>query len=155
LQCDFEAGVPASLHEALSLDIVSASKAWNAEFLAQAENLKPYVVCDDDVELKETLARKAVYHFGETVFVLEEEARELLRDDRPQGSGFGWECLPPTLMTAEAFAAVQAEAGPMGKLMKYVLRKKHEKLQQKRREAYLLERRGTPVPNARLHFGGP
>jgi hypothetical protein len=56
-------------------------------------------------------------------------------------------------MTAEAFAAVQAEAGPMGKLMKYVLRQKHEELQQKRRVGYLEERRGSLVPNQHVGSG--
>jgi len=151
LECSFEAGVPSSLHQALSLEIVSASKAWNARFVGEEKNLKPYVVCDETFEPEETLARKAIYHFGETVYLLEEEAFEFLRNDRVQAGGFGWECLPPTLMTAEAFAAAQAEAGPAGKLMKYVLQQNNE-LQQKRREAYLLERRGTPDPGAHLHF---
>jgi len=152
LKCSFEAGVPASLHEALSLEIVSASKAWNARFLGEEGYLKPYVVCDENFEPEETLARKAIYHFGETVYMSEEEAAEFLRDDRPQAGGFGWECLPPTLMTAEAFAAAQAEAGPLGKIMSCVLRQRHDELQQKRREAYLLERRGMPVPGVHLHF---
>ena len=154
LRCSFNAGVPASLHEALSLDLVSASKAWNAEFLGESENLKGYVVCDESFEPRETLARKAVYHFGETVFLVEDEAREFLRDDRPQVGGFGWETLPPTLMAAEAFAVAQAEAGPLGKMMKYVLREKHAELEQKRRQAYVEEKRGTPTPGVHLHFAG-
>ena len=152
MKCSFEAGVPASLHEALSLDIVSASKAWNAEFLGEGENLKAYVVCDENFEPKETLSRKAQCHFGETVLLLEEEAREFLRNDRPAPGGFGWECLPPTLMTAEAFAAVQAESGRSGPLLKYILQQKHSEFEQKRRAGYLEERRGTPVRNA--HLGG-
>jgi hypothetical protein len=154
LQCDFEAGVPASLREVLSLDIVSASKAWNAKFLGEGENLKAYVVCDENFEPKETLARKAIYHFGDTVFLLEDEALEFLRNDRPKAGGSGWETLPPTLMTAEDFAAVQAESGRTGPLLKYILQQKHSELEQKRRQAYLEERRGTPVPNVHLHFAG-
>lgn len=153
LVCSFEAGVPASLHAALSLEIVSASRAWNARFLGEKENLKPYVVCDKNFEpTEETLARKAIYHFGETVYLLEEEAAELLRNDRPQPNGPDWACLPPTLMTAEAFAAAQAESGRTGPILKYFLQQKHSELEQKRREAYLLERRGTPVPG--VHLGG-
>jgi hypothetical protein len=149
LTCSFEAGVPASLHEALSLEIVAASKVWNARFLGKEDNLKPYVVVDPTFEPEETLARKAIYHFGETVFLLEDEAREFLRNDRPQPGGRGWECLPPTLMTAEAFAAAKAEAGPNGSMMKYVLQQKHGELEQKRRQGYLEERRGMPVPGLR------
>ena len=152
LNCSFEAGVPASLHEALSLEIVSASKTWNARFLGEEEHLKPYVVVCNDFEPEETLARKASYSFGETVYLLEEEAAEFLRDDRPQPNGRGWDTLPPDLMTVEAFAAVQAESGRKGPLLKYVLQQKHSELEQKRREAYLLERRGTPVPG--VHIGG-
>jgi len=152
LNCSFEAGVPASLHEALSLEIVSASKAWNARFLGEEEHLKPYVVVCNDFEPEETLARKASYSFGETVYLLEEEAAEFLRDDRPQPNGRGWDTLPPDLMTVEAFAAVQGESGRKGPLLKYVLQQKHSELEQKRREAYLLERRGTPVPG--VHIGG-
>ena len=152
LKCSFEAGVPALLDEALSLEIVSASKQWNARFLGEKENLKPYVVCDENFEPEETLARKAIYHFGETVYLLEEEAAQLLRNDRSRAGGFGWECLPPTLMTAEAFAAAQAESGRKGPLLKYVLQQKHSELEQKRRAGYLEQRRGTPVPNA--HLGG-
>ena len=153
LTCSFET-VPASLHEALSLEIVEASKAWNAEFLGAGENLKPYVVCGESFEPKETLARKAVYHFGETVFLLEDEAREFLRNDRLQPGGRGWECLPPTLMTAEAFAAAQTESKLPGPMLTYFLRQKHDELEQKRRAAYIEERRGTPVPGAHLHFAG-
>lgn len=149
LAYSFEAGVPASLREALSLEIVSASKVWNAEFLGENENLKPYVVCDENFQPKETLARKAIYHFGETVFLLEDEAGEFLRNDRPQAGGRGWECLPPTLMTAEAFAAAQAESGVRGPILSYFLRQKHDELEQKRRAAYIEERRGTPVPGLR------
>jgi hypothetical protein len=154
LTCSFEAGVPASLHEALSLEIVSVSKAWNARFLGEEENLKPYVVVDPTFEPEETLARKAIYHFGETVFLLEDEAREFLRDDRPQPGGHGWECLPPTLMTVEAFAAAQAESKLPGSMLSYFLREKHNELEQKRRAGYIEERRGTPVPGAHLHFAG-
>lgn len=153
LTCNFET-VSASLHEALSLEIVSASTAWNARFLGEEEKLKPYVVIDPTFEPEETLARKALYHFGETVYLLEDEAREFLRNDRPQPGGRGWECLPPTLMSAEAFAAAKAEAGPHGTMMEYVLREKHDELEQKRRAAYIEERRGTPVPGAHLHFAG-
>jgi len=48
----FEAGVPASLHEALSLGIVSASEAWNAWFLGKEEGLKAYVVSANVFEPK-------------------------------------------------------------------------------------------------------
>ena len=154
LTCNFEAGVPASLHEALSLEIVSASKAWNAQFLGEEKNLKPYVVCDTSFEPQQTLARKAIYHFGETVYLLEEEAAEFLRNDRPQAGGFGWECLPPTLMTAEAFAAAQAESSwRTGPMLKYFLGQKHSELEQKRRAGYLEERRGSLVPNQHLGSG--
>jgi hypothetical protein len=154
LESSFEAGVPASLHEALSLEIVCASKAWNAEFCGENENLRPYVVCDENFEPKETLARKALYHFGETIFLLEDEAREFLRDDRSKAGGFEWETLPASLMTPEAFAAARAECKLPGGLLSYFLRQKHDELQQKRREACLLERRGTPVPGIGLHFAG-
>jgi hypothetical protein len=152
LRCSFEAGVPGFLREALSLDVVAHSKAWNAEFLGEQESLRAYVVCDDSFEPRETLARKAVYTFGETVFLLESEASEFLRNDRPKPGGHGWECLPPSLMTAEAFAAAQAGARVPGALFKFVLLQKHSELEQKRREAFLIERRGTPVPGARLHY---
>jgi hypothetical protein len=152
LRCNFEAGIPSSLHEALSLDIVSASKAWNAEFLGDQEHLRAYVVCDDSFEPRETLTRKAVYGFGETVLLSESEASEFLRNDRPKASGLGWESLPPSLMTAEAFAAAQAESGLPSGLMKYVLRQKHSELEQKRREAYLLGHRGSPIEGIHLHY---
>ncbi len=149
----FEAGVPASLHEALSLEIVSASEAWNARFLGQEEHLKAYVVSADPFEPEiETLTRRAVYQFGETVYLLEEEAAEFLRNDRPKPNGRGWECLPPALMTAEAFAAAQAESGRAGPILRYVLQQRHDELEQRRFEAYKLERRGTPVPG--VHLGG-
>jgi hypothetical protein len=149
----FEAGVPASLHEALSLGIVSASEAWNAWFLGKEEGLKAYVVSANVFEPKmETLARRAVYQFGETVYLLEEEAAEFLRNDRPKPNGRAWESLPPALMTAEAFAAAQAQSGRTGPMLRYVLQQTHDELEQRRFEAYKLERRGTPVPGA--HLGG-
>jgi len=55
-------------------------------------------------------------------------------------------------MTVEAFAAVQAESGRKGPLLKYALQQKYSELEQKRRETYLLERRGSLVPNQ--HLGG-
>lgn len=153
LSGDFSAGVPASLHEALSLEIVSASKAWNARFRGEEAHLKAYVVSGASFEPEaETLYRKAVYNFGETVFLLEEEAAPLLRNDRPTPGGPEWSCLPPSLMTAEDFAAAKAEAGPLGSLMVYYFSQRHGELEQKRRQAYLLERRGTLTPNQ--HLGG-
>jgi hypothetical protein len=152
LRCDSEAGIPASFVESLSFDLLSASAAWKAVFLGESEKLTAYVVVDKEFEVAETLAQSGVLSFGETVYLPEEEARELLRNDRPAPGGFGWACLPPTLMTVEAFAAAKAEAGPMGSMMQYFLQQKHGELEQKRREAYLLERRGTPVPG--VHLGG-
>ena len=148
----FEAGVPASLHEALSLEIVSASSAWNSQFLGEEKHLKPYIVSGESFEPEiETLSRKAVYSFGETVYLLEEEASAFLRNDRPQ-PGRGGETFAPTLMTAEAFTAAAAEAGTSGPMLRYYLQKKHSELEQLRFEANKLERRGTPVPGA--HLGG-
>lgn len=152
LTCSFEAGVPASLHAALSLGIMSGSVAWNARFLGEEKHLTPYIVSAESFEPEETLTRKAVYSFGETVYLLEEEAAEFLRSDRPRPGGRDWECLPPTLMTAEAFAAAQAESGRTGPILRYVLQQRHGELEQKRREAYLLARRGTPTPGQ--HLGG-
>jgi hypothetical protein len=86
----FETGVPASLHEALSLEIVCASARWNARFLGEEKHLKPYVVSVESFEPEiETLTRKAVYSFGETVYLLEEEVAEFLRNDRPCRAGAG------------------------------------------------------------------
>ncbi len=119
---DFSAGVPSSLHEPLSLEVVSAGMMWNARFCGEEEHLKAYVVCADSFEPEtETLTRKARYSFGETVYLLEEEAAEFLRNDLPQPGGRGWECLPPILMTRETFQAVQAESGRTGPILKYVL----------------------------------
>jgi hypothetical protein len=152
LSGSFEAGVPPSLHEALTLEIVSASNAWNARMLGQEQNLKPYVVCGDSFEPEETLTRKAIYHFGEVVWLLEEEATEFLRNDRPNPDGREWERLAPSLMTAEMFAAAEAESGRTGPILKYVLQQKHSQVEQKRFEAYKLQRRGTLTPGQ--HLGG-
>jgi hypothetical protein len=55
-------------------------------------------------------------------------------------------------MTAEAFRAAAVEAGTSGPMLRYFLQQKHGELEQKRREAFLLERRGKLTPGQ--HLGG-
>jgi hypothetical protein len=152
LPYDFEAGIPGSFIQSLSFDMVAASKAWKARFLCECENLTAYIVVAEEFEAPESLGQSAVAFFGQTVFLSEGEAREFLRDDRPVpgvGGAFGWQCLPPTLVTLDAFTAAAAAAKAVGFHVRYYLKGEFEKLEQKRREAFIAERRGTPVPGLR------
>jgi len=145
LSYDFEAGIPASFIESLHFDMAAASQAWKALFLGESDALKAYVVCDDSLEPQPTLARKAVYSFGETVLLSEDEARELVRDDRPIPGRPRWDCLPPSLMMAEDFAVVRAEYRGPNALMKHYVRQRHAELTEKRRREFVPTFSGTAV----------
>ena len=120
--------------------------------MGEGEGLKAYVVSGESFEPEETLTRKAIYHFAEVIWLLEEESAEFLRNDRPQPNGRGFETLPPTLMTVEAFEAAAAEAGTSSPMLRYHLQKKHSDLEQKRFEAHKLKMRGSLTPGQ--HLGG-
>jgi hypothetical protein len=144
---------PTSFLEALAFDMASASQAWKGRFLGEAGSLPGYVVIDKEFEAPETLAQSAVCKFGDVVYLPEADALEFLRNDRPvpkTPAGGGWQSLPPTLATVEAFEAAKAEAKRLGWGVPYYLQRKHEELEQKRREGWLAERRGTLTPGTRV-----
>lgn len=147
LDYNFDAGISASLYDALSLEIVASSEEWNAIFTGDSEKLRPYVVIVDEFQPEETLARKGIYRFGEIVHLSEAEARPLLSLIRPDpADGRGWGCLPPTLMTVEEFEAEKTQAARMP--IRIHLQKKHEDRERLRFEAYREKFRGSKIPEA-------
>lgn len=138
LRCNLGGGVSDSLLATLSEPILPASKAWAADLLGRDEGLKPYIVVDKQLALPETLARSAPLFFGQTVHLSDEEARELLREDRAKPESerrYPWEIIPPSIMTPEAFAQAEAEA-PDKRLVFVLLQQRHEARQRMAAEAY-------------------
>lgn len=106
------------LLSALPGDIAERSERWAGWFLGKQRDTKPYVVRVACVAVRETLAHHGFYRFGEMVELTDEQARELLREDRPGDdfdSGFKpWASAPPSVVTVEAHEAALAEADEKG-----------------------------------------
>lgn len=123
----------ASLPEEMS----SMSERWCAAILGKRKDVRPYIVTCDHLEIDETLADHGIYEFGETILLGEEEARELLREDRPvPGRRFPWECLPARVMTVEAYEAAIAEAKEQGISVSTVLLYGNNRRAEQAREGY-------------------
>jgi hypothetical protein len=97
------------LFSSLPASIIDASREWAKRFLGQREDVKPYVVYADTLQLEEALADSGFYLRGDEVLLSDEEARELLRNDR---RGENWSWLPPSVITVETFEkALEAAEG--------------------------------------------
>ncbi len=106
---------------ALPEDLLTESNRWAGWFLG-TQSAKPYVVRDRLLVLPETLASHGVYCFGERVELSDEQARELLREDRPARTNVApWRCAPPSIMTVEAWDAAVALAKGRGVTVEDVL----------------------------------
>jgi hypothetical protein len=104
------------LSASLPKEIAETSEQWAGWFFGENEGAKPYVVRVGDIVIPETLDHSGVYYFGETVMLTDEQARELLRSDRPW-SEIGnqkWDLLPPSVMTPETFQETLAAAEKQG-----------------------------------------
>ena len=110
--------------------ILERSKEWVAWFLGEksANHLKAYVVCaKDGATVPETLAHSGMLHFGDTVCLREEDARELLRYDRrnpawrPNYNDDQTKFFSPSLMPEGEWTELQAEAVQTGQSVDTVL----------------------------------
>jgi hypothetical protein len=68
----------ARLAEALPSDLLPKSAAWSAWFAGQERGKKPYIVSARTLTLEETLAECHCYQRGDTVYLTEEQATDLL-----------------------------------------------------------------------------
>jgi hypothetical protein len=78
---DFDERRFASLREAL-VRVLPESEHWQNWFLGTAADTKLYVVRDEFLVLPETLKSPGIYHFGDTVELSEDQAQELVRENR-------------------------------------------------------------------------
>lgn len=102
------------LRAALPSELAASSERWSG-WITGTTGVKPYIVRDARLEVRETLKSAGVFHFGETVELTDEEARELLREDRPAPTNDApWRCAPPSIMTIEAFEEATAAAAEKG-----------------------------------------
>ena len=89
------------------------SEYWRDWFLGTSDGLAEYVVIDKELRIRETLIDSGFHVFGEKIKLAEEEARELLREDRPLPHNSGediWRRKPPSIMTVDAFEALTKRA---------------------------------------------
>jgi hypothetical protein len=99
-----------ALRAALPAELAASSERWAGWFMGTG-GLKPYIVRDERLVVPETLASHGVYFFGETIELTDDQARELLREDRPAPTpDKPWRIAPPSIMTVEAYEAVAALA---------------------------------------------
>jgi hypothetical protein len=87
-------------------EVVSQSERWCGWFLGEQKGANPYVVRVENLLVAETLNDNGLYHFGDLIYLNEEEARDLLCDDYYAGTHEApWRCQSPKVMTVEAYEA--------------------------------------------------
>jgi hypothetical protein len=100
---------------ALPGELALSSEHWLEWFLGKGESLKTYVVRDKSLTVPETLGNPGVVHFGDRIELRQDQARELLREDRPAGDpNQPWRHLPPSIMTVEDYEAMVRAAEKKG-----------------------------------------
>jgi hypothetical protein len=143
----FDARRADELLAALPTDFGSDSEHWFAWFLGARENVTAYVVADHTLQVAETLAHPGFYHFGETIQLTKEEARELLRENRPAPTHEKhWASPPPSVMTVEAFEALRARAEKAGSTPAAILKLQNvEREEALRKTSFGIARHETPA----------
>jgi hypothetical protein len=107
MSCDVDGGF-SELFSSLPTSVIDASRKWAKCFLGERDDVRAYVVYADVLEVQENLAYSGYYMRGDTVYLGDEEARELLRTDRRDKNGW----LPPSVITVETFEkALEAAEG--------------------------------------------
>ena len=109
--------------DALPGNRFSGSEAWKNWFLGQSDGLTEYIVIDDKLTIQETLVDSGFRVFGDRIKLREEEARELLRGDRPmphKTSG-GPLSKSPGIMSVDDFEALSRKAQEDGISIKIAL----------------------------------
>jgi hypothetical protein len=95
--------------------MLPASERWSAKFLGKREGTKEYVVRVDQLLLPETLAHSGVYFFGDIVRLLDDEARELLRENvRAPRSNAPWGVAPAKIMPLGDFQEAEKASKAAG-----------------------------------------
>lgn len=145
LDCDWGHSRYGAVLESLPANILPEAERWLAGFFGTRKGMKPYVVIAEELSVAENLAHCGIYHFGETVYLREEQAQEFLREDRWEfkKTAFGREreLLPPDIMPAKKFEELKAEAAKEGSDVHALLAERHR---ERVREA-LLPKRGEPL----------
>jgi len=137
--------------EMLPESISKESQRWYENFFGNSKSLRPYVVCAESLILHETFSDPGVYHFGETVRLTDEGAKELLRTDRRDPkSNFPFVCLPPTVMTPEDFQAMVEEGNRISAPSSTMLIIVTQRRQETARQQWLAETASpsAPIPGA-------
>jgi len=94
---------------------LTASERWYGRFFGEDKDAKSYVIVDDALILPETWASDGICHFGDVVQLDDQQAHELLRDDRPvPGSNARWEFLPASIITLGDYQALAKKADESG-----------------------------------------
>jgi len=102
------------LAASLPVGQISAVERWHNWFVVGGAGAG-YAVLDAELMVRETLSSPGLHKFGERLRLREEEASELLRDDRPASKDApAWHCLPPSIMPSADFEALAAEAEAEG-----------------------------------------
>ena len=116
----------------------SESEAWRDWFVGKGDALTEYVVIEDELRIRETLSASGFYTFGDRIKLQDAEARELLREDRPQPhrSDEPWSCKLPSIMTVEAFEALTRKAQEEGETVKLALLWIQHRRDEKSKPAY-------------------
>jgi hypothetical protein len=132
---------------ALPENFGAESERWCAWFLGERKNVTAYVVADHTLQIAETLAHSGFYHFSETIEVTPEEARELLRSNRPAPtSEKHWASPPPSIMTVEAFEALRARAEKESTAPEAIVKLQNIEREERLRKANFGMDRQTPAP---------
>jgi len=103
------------LLDSLPDELLSQSERWCGWFLGEQKDAKPYVVRVGNLLVGETLSDNGLYHFGDLIYLNEEQARDLLCDDYYAATHEApWRCQKPRVMTAEAYEAAAKTAREKG-----------------------------------------
>ena len=124
-------------------ELLASSERWHAWFFGKPKDVKSYVVCEEHLEVRETLAHHGIYRFGELIQLPEKEAREFLRRDRPDPERPGqWNYLSPSIMTVEAYEAAAAEAKEKGSSVTSMMASEKDKFEWEAKQQYDAARKG-------------
>ena len=127
-----------TLANALPSDHSSECELWHGWFTGQRPAATAYVVRDEHLTVRETLADHGVYALGDPIVLSEDEARELLREDRPAlEDGAAWRVVPPSIMTVSAYEEAAQTARDEGLTLREVLLRQNIDRELRAREAFL------------------
>jgi hypothetical protein len=103
------------LLDSLPNELLPQSERWHGWFLGEQKDAKAYVVRVEHLLVPESLIDNGLYHFGELIYLSEEQARDLLCDDYYAGKHENlWRCQRAKVMTVEAYEAAAKTAREKG-----------------------------------------